>query len=259
MKKLLLLFIILITSTTFTFASVSQTECKKQGDNFIFAGGECIQYAVSKGDTEDAINVIVHGTWKSGTNTLGRYAPFAETLAMNTDITTIAVALPGYSKSSTNHLKDLNHVKNNVYTKGYIDFMANLIKALKEKFHASTVNYMRHSAGATLGANLIAKYPGIVNTLTAAGGHYSLDKAQKEDRSKLYSIGDHLNKVGDTKILLIYGTADTISKPKVTTDFYKKAKDYGLNVKLVKVEGAPHLDLDMSDKSVEAFTNMVAE
>jgi len=98
MKKLLLLFITLITGTTFAFASVTQAECKKQGDNFIFAGGECIQYAISKGDTEDAINIVVHGTWKSGTNTLGRYAHFAENLAMNTDITTIAVALPRYSK-----------------------------------------------------------------------------------------------------------------------------------------------------------------
>lgn len=259
MKKLSLLLISLVLSTSFAFGAVNQAECKKQGDNFIFAGGECIQYAVSKGETEGALNIVVHGTWKSGTNTLGRYAPFAETLAMNTDITTVAVALPGYSKSSTNQLQDLNHVKYNVYTKDYIDFIADLVNALKKRFHASTVNYMGHSAGATLGANMIAKYPGIVNTLTAAGGHYSLDKFKQEDRKNLYSIGDHLDQVGDTKILLVYGTADTISKPKVTKDFYAKAKQKGLDVKIVKVQGAPHLDLDMSDKSVEAFTDMVAE
>jgi pimeloyl-ACP methyl ester carboxylesterase len=244
---------------TYATAATTQSQCQNKGDNFVFAGGECIQLKVYEGVDDGTINLIVHGTWDAGTNTLGRYGPFAETLAFNTDITTVAVALPGYSDSTTNKLKSLSHGGGAVYTKEYIDFMAQLTNALKEKFDAKTVNYMGHSAGASLGANMIVMHPGIINTLTAVGGRYSLEKFKANEKDGLISIGDHLDKVGDTKILLVYGTADKISPPKVTTDFYEKAKKAGLNVTLVKANGAAHIDLDMTDASVDSFVEMVTE
>lgn len=229
----------------------------RKREDFIFAGEECIQFAVSEGDTEGIINIIVHGTWDKGTNTLGRYAPFAETLSMNTDITSIAVALPGYSESTTNKLKDLTHGGASVYTKEYINFMAALTLALKEKFQAKVVNYIGHSAGASLGINMLVLHPEIVNSITTVGGRYNLDKFKENEKAGLISIDNNLNKIGNTKLLLVYGTQDKISKPEVTTNFYEKAKKAGLNVKLVKVEGAGHIDLDMTDPSVDAITEMV--
>lgn len=259
MKQIVLAISTLFLTANFALANVSKEQCEKKGDNFIFASGECIQYKAFKGEVPKAINIVVHGTWDAGTNTIGRYGPFAETLVMNTDITTIAVALPGYSDSSTNKLKSLSHGGGGVYTPEYIDFIAALVQGLKVKYNAEVVNYMGHSAGAALGANMIAKHPGTVNTLTAAGGRYNLDKFKESERKNLYSIGDHMDQVGDTKILLVYGTADKISEPKVTTEFYEKAKNAGLDVSIVKAEDAPHIDLDMTDACVEAFTEMVAE
>lgn len=257
MKKLAIFALTFLS--TIAFASVTQSACQQKGDKYIFAGGECIQYAVFKGEVENAINIVVHGTWKEGTNTLGRYAPFAETLTMNTDITTIAVALPGYSDSSTNNLKSLSHGGPSVYTKEYINFMAALINGLKNKFNATSVNYMGHSAGASLGANTLSQYPDIVSSMTLAGGRYDLNKFSANEQKGLISIGNHLNAIGETQILLVYGTEDKISEPSVTTSFYEKAKKQGLDVKLVEVKGAAHLDLDMTDPCVEAFTEMVAE
>jgi pimeloyl-ACP methyl ester carboxylesterase len=259
MKKIFAAIVVVFGFASLSFAMVSQEQCQHNGDNFIFAGGECIQFAAFNGDTSKTINIIVHGTWDAGTNTIGRYAPFAETLSMNTDITTIAVALPGYSGSSTNHLKSLSHGGGGVYSPEYIDFIAALVKEFKAKYNAETINYMGHSAGASLGANLIAKYPGVVSTLTAVGGRYDLDKFKEHEQKQLYSIGDNLDKVGDTKILLVYGTEDKISEPKVTVYFYEKAKKAGLHVSMVEAKGAAHLDLDMADASVDAFTAMVAE
>lgn len=259
MKKISTIILSVLSIATLSFATVSQDQCNKKGDNFIFAGGECIQFKAYKGETPKAITIVVHGTWDAGTNTIGRYGPFAETLVMNTDITTIAVALPGYSDSSTNNLKSLSHGGGSVYKPEYIDFIAALVNELKMKYNAEIVNYMGHSAGASLGANMIAKHPGIVATLTAAGGRYNLNKFKEDEKKDLYSIGDHMDQVGDTKILLVYGTEDKISEPKVTTNFYEKAKKAGLDVTIVKAQGAPHIDLDMTDASVEAFTEMVAE
>jgi len=58
-------------------------------------------------------------------------------------------------------------------------------------------------------------------------------------------------------MVLTYGTKDTISPPKVTTDFYNLAKSKGLKVKLVEVKNGEHVDLDMSDESVKAIVNML--
>lgn len=259
MKKLLLSLVVIALGLSNLQANITKEQCSKKGENFIFAGGECIQYVAFKGEGDESLNIIVHGTWKSGTNTLGRYAPFAQTINMNTDITTVAVALPGYSNSSTNTLKDLNHGGNSVYTKEYINFMASLIEALKQKFHATKVNYIGHSAGASLGVNTVALYPNLLQTITAAGGRFNLDKFKKSERSGLVTISDHLQSAKDTKILLVYGTKDTISEPKISKDFYKLAKSKGLDIKIVEVQGAAHIDLDMTDPSVEAITELVSE
>ena len=56
---------------------------------------------------------------------------------------------------------------------------------------------------------------------------------------------------------MIYGTKDRISKPKATKDFYKVAKKKGLDVKIVEVKGAVHLDLDMRDTSVDDISEML--
>jgi hypothetical protein len=60
-------------------------------------------------------------------------------------------------------------------------------------------------------------------------------------------------------MVLVYGTADDISKPQVTIDFYNLAKQRGYDVKLVEAKGAPHLDLDMTDESVAAIVEVVEE
>lgn len=256
-KKLMLIVGLFVVSTAFA-AKVTNKECSVKGDEYIFAGGECIQYVISEGDIEGSLNIVVHGTWDKGTNTLGRYAPYAETLSMATDITTIAVALPGYSDSSTNNFTALSHegVENLAAQKEYLNFVAELIAALKSKYEAKTVNYIGHSAGAMMGATLTGYKPSLINNLVSVGGRYDIHEVAKANN--LISIVDVLDGVDkNIKFLLIYGTKDTISKPEVTQKFYEQAMKKGLNVKLVEVKDGVHLDLDMTDTSVEAITELL--
>lgn len=259
LKKSLLLSSFIIASSL-SAATISKEDCSKKGDNFIFAGNECIQYYKSKGDTEDALNIIVHGTWDEGTNTLARYSPFAENLSLQTDITTIAVALPGYSGSSTNNFKALAHKGdgNLSVKKDYIEFLSSLVEALKDKYNATKVTYIGHSAGCTMGATMTGLKPNLVNNLVCAGGNFSIP--EKEQGKDLISMTDVLHNVNkDMKMILVYGTNDDISKPQVTIDFYNLAKERGYDVKLVEAKDAPHLDLDMTDESVAAIVEVVEE
>ena len=136
LKKTILTILLLVFSSTYLQAQVTKKMCLKKGDDFIYAGGECIQFYESEGDIEDSLNIIVHGTWPAGSNTLARYAPFADTIVMSTDITTVAVALPGYSNSSTNNFQALAHkgTKDLSSQKIYIEFLNDLVIALKNIF-----------------------------------------------------------------------------------------------------------------------------
>ena len=259
LKKSLLLSSFIIASSL-SAATISKDDCSKKGDNYIYAADECIQYYKSKGDIEDALNIIVHGTWDEGTNTLARYTPFAENLSLQTDITTIAVALPGYSGSSTNNFKALAHKGdgNLSVKREYIEFLASLVRALRDKYNASKITYIGHSAGCTMGATMTGLDKHLVDNLVCAGGVYNIH--EKEQGKDLISMMDVLHSVNkDMKIVLVYGTADEISKPQVTIDFYNLAKEKGFNVKLVEAKDAPHLDLDMTDESVAAIVEVVEE
>ena len=237
---------------------VSSSECANKGEQFIFAAGECIEYVFFEGEKEESLNIIVHGTWDEGTNTLGRYAPYAETISLSTDISTIAVALPGYSNSSTNTFQALSHKSNNnlAANKEYLNFLATLIQELKSKYSVKNINYIGHSAGAMMGATLTGLKPSLINTLTSVGGRYNIHEVS--NNKSLVSIIDVLDGVDkNIKFLLIYGTADKISEPKVTKEFYEIALKKGLNVKLVEVQDGVHLDLDMTDTAIEAIEELL--
>lgn len=261
MKRLLLIIASLFfISLNLQAEKINHEECIEKGEGFLFAGGECIQYFESKGDREGYLNIVVHGTWPDGTNTLGRYSSFSETLSLNTDITTVAVALPGYSNSSTNNFTALAHegVKNLAAKEEYIHFLSDLVKELKDRFEAETVTYIGHSAGAMMGATLTGFEPDLINNAVLVGGRYDIH--EKDKSTGLVSIVDVLDKVSkDTHFLLIYGEKDKISEPKVTKDFYTLASKKGFDAKIVEVKNGVHLDLDMSDTSVEAITNLLEE
>lgn len=260
-KNLLLSSFIIASSLSLNAAIISKDECAKKGDNFIYAGNECIEYKKFKGEVEGSLNIIVHGTWKDGTDTLARYAPFAEDIAMRTDVTTIAVALPGYSKSSTNNFTSLSHegVESLAAKKEYVEFLGELVKALKKKYEASKITYIGHSAGCMMGATLTGLKPMLIDNLVCAGGVYDIKK-EKPQLKDAISIIDVLDKVDkQTKFVLIYGTADDISKPQTTIDFYNLAKSKGFDVKLVEAKDAQHIDLDMTTESIEAITELVEE
>ena len=109
-----------------------------------------------------------------------------------------------------------------------------------------------------MGATLSGVKPELINNLVCAGGVYNIHEKNKS--KDLISMVDVLGNVDKkTKMVLVYGTADDISKPQITIDFYNQAKEKGFDVKLVEVKDAPHLDLDMTDESIKAIVEVVEE
>ncbi len=260
--KILSTILTLMVITSFSYAQkISEDQCNEKGNGYLSAGGECINYKAYEGDGNERLILVIHGSWKAGTNILGRYAPFAETLNMNTDITTVAIALPGYSGSSSNAMPALEHEAkpSPSATKEYVEFLGQMVEAFKTKFEADNVTYVGHSAGARMGATLMGVKPGLINQIALAGGGYVTgdDIKQYPNAISFMDVMDSADK--EAKYLLIYGSADEISKPEKTINAYEKMKEAGFDVQLVEAKGAKHLDLDMTDASVNAITTMLEE
>lgn len=237
---------------------ISKNQCLDKNGNFIFVSNECIEFHVASADRKGILNIVIHGTWDEGTNVLGRYSTFADDLAIQTDITTIAIALPGYSSSSTNKLKALSQGKNLASTKEYIDFLVKLIESLQKKYSAKTINYIGHSAGAAMGSTLMGYKPGLILNMISVGGYYDIHK--KTNDNNLISAVDYLDNIDKkSRFLLIYGTKDKISKPEITKEFYRLVKKYPFKSLLVEVKGAVHLDLEMTDTAVENIISFLEE
>ncbi|MGH2277910.1 alpha/beta hydrolase [Aliarcobacter sp. ERUVET-7] len=256
MKKLVILASLVFVN--YLFAN-TKDDCIKKGDGFIYVQNECIAYKKFNGEG-DSLNIIIHGTWDEGSDTLARYSPFAEDLTMMSDVSTIAVALPGYSKSSSNKLLPLGNkeVKNLAATKEYIEFLENLVLSLKAKYSAKKITLIAHSAGCMMSATLLGVKPDLVDNLVCVGGVYDIHK--KSNDKKLISAVDVVDKISKkAKIVLIYGTADEISTPQTTIDFYNLAKQKGLDVKLVEVKDGVHIDLDMTTQSKDSIIELIEE
>ena len=128
--------LIILLSLSLFANMVTKHMCDAKKGLFIFAGEECINYFVEYGEKEDVLNIIFHGAWEHGADTLARYSTFATDIAINTDITTVAVALPGYSKSSSNNIKSFLYKSKKpigATHRKYVLFMTKLIEELKYK------------------------------------------------------------------------------------------------------------------------------
>ncbi len=109
-----------------------------------------------------------------------------------------------------------------------------------------------------MGATLTGYHPSLIQNIALAGGRYQARKSEKGEG--LLFLANYLDTPNTkTNYLLIYGTKDTISKPAESKHFYDLSKKKGLQIKLVEVKDAAHIDLDMTDTSVEAIEKLLGE
>ncbi len=249
MKKVLLTTILFASCL---FANITKEDCENKGDDFIYVKKECINFKAFEGE-KSGLTIIVHGTWDEGTDIIARYSPFAEDVSMSSEITALALALPGYSKSTSNNLKAIGskEVKNLAAKKEYAEFFVALIEALKERFDSKKTTIIAHSAGCMLSVTAVGLKPNLVDNLVCAGGIYDIHKKVPDDKSLISAI-DVINNISkDTKIAIVYGTQDDVSTPQMNKEFYELAKKKGLNVELIEAKDAPHMELEMTKESKE--------
>jgi len=252
-KTITILFLLL----TNVYAKNSiQNLCETKKDTFIFVSQECINYSYEEGEDENNLIVILHGSWKNGSDVLKKYETLAENIVFNTDVSTITIAMPGYSKSSKKHfsLLDNKEYKYLVYTKEYVHLLKNILLTLKTKYKKTSLTLLAHSAGASLGTTLYAYDPSVINTMISLAGNYVLPLKYKN--KKLFAAKAYIKNIHTTNnLVLVSGDKDKISPPKLSQDFYTLLKKQNLKVKLLEVKNANHFELENSEEVMQVLIN----
>jgi predicted esterase len=283
MKKLILMFTLLFVAIIFNSCSGLQPSVKeldtwkkecnqikkeKSQYNFVFAEGECLNYSISKGMNNDKINILIHGSWPKGMDPLSiLFDEIAENLTKNTEITSIAIATPGYSESTSNRYSELSWGNNRIIPaeEEFIKIIAKAIEELKIKYKAKEVNLYGKSSGAMIGGIISGYKPGLIDRYILIGGSYDPYYTYKYNGWGTLGYG-HLTSVQyipnvdkNAKFLLIAGEKDDKAPPIFAKQYKEQLNKAGINAEVVIIKDAKHSQLERNsevlDVSYKFLTN----
>lgn len=274
MKKLVLRIIIIVITVGFTGCTIGQPspkemanykkECNKlqQTGNFVFGRGECLNYYVVNGTKKDEINILIHGSWERGSDPLeDKYNYLADEFATKTSITSIALAMPGYSESTNNRYQDMSWRENKTVIPAeeeFIKIVSQAIQNLKNKYNAKKVNIYGHSSGAMIGGILSGYTPGLIDKYILLGGAYDIYHTYRFNNwgtknSGLISSVDFVSEVDkNAKYLVIAGENDKKADPSFAENYVKLLKEEGIKAKVLVIKGVGHSGLEVNDEVLEA-------
>lgn len=242
-----------------------QKDCRnlqsKNSGAYIFANGECLKYKSFNGKKSDEINILIHGSWQRGQDPIGyRYSDLAESMAHSTSITSIALATPGYSGSTSNFYKDMSWKKGRVIPaeESFTKIMVSAIENLKKKYNAKKVNLFGKSSGAMIGGIISGYKPGLVDKYVLIGGAYNIYNTYRHNgwgkiNPGLISSTNFVSKVKkDARFLIVAGENDDKASPLFAKNYVTYLNDEGIKADVLVIKGAGHSSLETNAEVLDA-------
>jgi len=244
-----------------------EQDCQTQkeitsNNSTIFAAGECIDYHIAQGENKDSVIVVLHGAHTDGGNPMSWMPKWGRYTSTSTDITTYILAMPGYGGSTSNRFGKMiwtNHLVPSAQL-DYIKFTAEILKKIKDKHSAKNLYVFGHSSGADLATTISGLSPNLIQKVIAYAGAYDYPYYFKrwKNYSPHFEVAPthYVNKIQDTKILLLAGGKDQLSLPKFTKHYEQILLDNNVNVTSFVIKNAKHSlrDVVIWDKAI-AFIN----
>lgn len=260
---LLVVYVLFISGCSINEPSIEELEVYKQEcqdmkknnkDSFIFAKGECLNYIVSWGDAQKSeINILLHGSWRENSSPVAqRFTEIADDFRDNTNITSIALAMPGYDESTSNRYSNMNWKNTNVIpaNESFVKIISQAIKNLKIKYNATKVNIYGKSSGAMLGGIISGYSPGLLDKVILLGGAYNIYFTYEYNGWGRMSPGfisavNYIDLVDKkTSFLVIAGGKDKKANPIFAKRYVKKLNKAGIKAKVVVFKDLEHSGME---------------
>lgn len=243
-------------STAFALAAVALSSLPALAETFGKLAGTVY------GSGNRAVVVVLHGDVSKGGPADYHYAFAKKVAQQNKGVTAVALLRPGYAdrrglKSGGSHNGRRDH-----YTKRNNDLVAQALTAIKKTYGAKKLVVVGHSGGAAQAGAILGRYPGLISgaVLVSCPCNIGAWRASRNKSAWSRSQSPHrfVKKVRrGTPVVLITGTKDNNTTPKLAQDYVAAAKAAGVRATFVPANGAGHGFNRMSGKAASAVKSLV--
>jgi len=216
---------------------------------FVAGGNECLLIHTARGSMAAAgapLFVFLHGDYSHDIAVSDRYFQKADDIVrMMPTATAVAMLRPGYKGPSglASTGDSSNHHDNE--TAENIDDIAGAIQMLKGTYRPSKTILIGHSGGAQVAAVILARHPHLADGAVLASGPFDLAQWKAAfNNTRPYRSESPILYVDriptDARVVVIEGTADTNTFPRLAEQYTAALKARGVPVQLIEVPGADH-------------------
>ena len=209
-------------------------------------------YTSAKTGSSPALILVLHGDSPFGPPSY-QYA-FAQKLATELDnAVVVALLRPGYTDNTGEHSEgERGRTTGDNYTPQVVDAVAAVITQLRARFHPACTVVIGHSGGAAIAADLLGRWPSVVNAALLVSCPCDLERWRRHMLSRQYnpiwllpvhsispmSVAERVSP--SVNIRMMVGSQDEIAPSSLTEEYAALLKKRGDNVAVVVAPGLPH-------------------
>lgn len=225
------------------------------GRDWVHGGPECLHiqtYRSAGLTTHPDLVVVLHGDAPFN-NPSYQYELARDVSADNDDVIAVALLRPGYTDASGNRSSGTRgHTTGDNYTPDVIDAIVGAITSLANAYRPAHVILVGHSGGATIAADIIARYPNVASAAVLVScpcdvpvfrAHMSALQHNPMWRLPVRSLSpmelaSNIN--SSTRVRLVIGSSDEIASPSLSREYAAKLRQNRVRVSLTELPGAGH-------------------
>ncbi len=227
---------ILVCAALLLSFSLPDGDKKNDNINWVATKSGHIHIQTYKGDSisnKPGLVFVLHGDAPTSSPN-GQYALAKLIADKNKNVIAIGILRPGYTDADNNTSEGMKGLAvGDNYTADRIKAIAEVIEELKKKYNPGHTVLIGHSGGAAIAADLVALYPGLVNSAVLVSGPFYVQEWRsymltKENSSPQWSMGvssispDQVaDKISDsTKIVIVSGDQDSVVPHIYSVNYY---------------------------------------
>lgn len=249
----------LLGSLFFPFLSPGQSaEPPPEGDTLWVTGDPYRLFGrkFSHGETgASTLVVVLHGDAPPPyENPVYQNLFAAKVAAANNNVIAVALLRPGYTDADGNRSEgDTGRKSGDNWNEQNTEAIAGAIRTLKQRYKARSVVVAGHSGGAAITANILGRYPALIDAALLVSCPCGLVSEWRKSMLALTGIPVFKGEVdalspleqvegisSQTIIALMVGTRDKVTPVRFSRQYQQAASRRNGNVSLVRLEGQPH-------------------
>lgn len=209
-------------------------------------------FASKETSASPILMVVIHGD--APFNDPGyQYIFAAKAAATHRDLIAVGLLRPGYTDPQGNRSEgERGESVGDNFNVTNTEAIADAIDELKHRWNARKVVVAAHSGGVALAANILGRYPALIDDALLVSGVYDVEKwrqymFEQTGEPKFQGKIDTLSPIGQitgmsdqVEVTLMVGTEDEIAPPSFSERYEIAARKHGKRVRFVRLEGEGH-------------------